>query len=139
MKKVLVFGTFDLFHEGHRAFLRQARECGDALTVIVARDVNATRIKGGKPIDREQTRLANVSSDPHVTEARLGYEDRADVYHVLDDVKPDVICLGYDQHGFADQLPAELVLRGYSIPVVRLKAYEPKKYKSSILRLQYAQ
>lgn len=138
MTRVLVFGTFDLFHDGHRDFLRQAHSYGEALFVIVARDTNAQRLKGSAPIDHEHTRLAHVVDDLHVAEARLGYEDREMVYQVLDDIKPDVICLGYDQNGFAGRLPDELAKRSLSIPIVRLKAYEPQRYKSSILRLQYA-
>ncbi len=134
MRKVLVFGTFDLFHEGHRDFLRQAAAFGDTLAVIVARDGNTGSLKGRTPMDDEQTRLANVQSDPHVTEARLGYENREHVYDVLDDVKPEVICLGYDQRGFAGRLPQELLWRGMVIPVIRLKAYEPQRFKSSVLR-----
>ena len=38
MKKVLVFGTFDGLHEGHKDFLRQAKQYGDHLTVVVGRD-----------------------------------------------------------------------------------------------------
>jgi len=29
MKKVMVFGTFDIFHSGHINFLEQARQEGD--------------------------------------------------------------------------------------------------------------
>lgn len=35
MIKVLVFGTFDGLHERHIDFFRQAKACGDHLTVIV--------------------------------------------------------------------------------------------------------
>ena len=33
--KVITYGTFDLFHEGHRRILERAREHGDHLTVGV--------------------------------------------------------------------------------------------------------
>ena len=33
--KVITYGTFDMFHEGHRRLLERARELGDHLTVAV--------------------------------------------------------------------------------------------------------
>ena len=38
MRKVLTYGTFDLFHYGHLELLRRARELGDHLTVAISTD-----------------------------------------------------------------------------------------------------
>lgn len=44
--KVITYGTFDMFHEGHRRLLERAREFGDHLTVAVTSEVyDATRGK----------------------------------------------------------------------------------------------
>ena len=45
-KRVLVFGTFDLLHQGHRYFLTQARRFGDTLIAVVARDEFVEERKG---------------------------------------------------------------------------------------------
>lgn len=46
MKKVITYGTFDLFHIGHLNLLRRARELGDHLVVAVSTDeFNAGKLK----------------------------------------------------------------------------------------------
>lgn len=124
---VLVFGVFDLFHPGHAFFLTEAKKRGDRLVVIIARDTNVMRLKGRAPVHDEQARLRAVAAFPAVDEARLGYEDWAQHERVLQDVAPDVICLGYDQRV---RIPIG------SWRVVRVAAYQPEQYKSSLLRAQ---
>lgn len=125
MKRVLVFGTFDLLHPGHDFFLREAASYGDELYVVVARDANVVRIKGRAPQDSEDLRLARVAAHPSVTHARLGYEEWGKHLQVLQDIAPDVICLGYDQH-------AKIPDGAYQI--VRIPSFHPEIYKSSLLR-----
>ena len=38
MKKVITYGTFDLFHIGHLELLRRAKGLGDYLVVAVSTD-----------------------------------------------------------------------------------------------------
>ena len=128
MKTVLVFGTFDIFHPGHEYFLREAKKHGDKLVVVVARDANVLRLKGRAPYDAETTRLQNVQSFDAVNEARLGYEDWSQHARVLEDVRPDVICLGYDQRAKLPEGPESKWI------VIRVAPFEPEKYKSSLLR-----
>ncbi len=45
MKKVITYGTFDLFHFGHLNILKRARELGDYLIVAVSTD-EFNQIKG---------------------------------------------------------------------------------------------
>lgn len=123
---VLVFGTFDKLHPGHEFFLKTAATHGGRLVVIIARDHNVARLKGHSPRDSEQQRLANIQALPYVSEARLGLKDFSQKEQVIFDTQPDVICLGYDQApGFKSPLP--------EIKVIRLPAFHPEKYKSSLL------
>lgn len=123
---VLAFGTFDKFHEGHRFFLTEAKKYGDRLVVVVARDRNVAMIKGHSPKHTEVERLAAVQAFAAVNEARLGFEDFSRRLEVIDQVNPTVICLGYDQApNFRAPSP--------NIKVVRLPAFHPEKYKSSLI------
>ena len=60
MKKVIVFGTFDVVHQGHIHMLKEAREYGDFLIVVVARDDIVCEIKGKKPTNNEDKRFENI-------------------------------------------------------------------------------
>jgi FAD synthetase len=44
-KVVMTFGTFDVFHPGHRFYLTEARKLGGRLIVIVALDSTVEKIK----------------------------------------------------------------------------------------------
>ena len=132
MRKVIAFGTFDILHPGHLDFLKQAKEHGDFLVVVVGRDSNVEKIKGRKPKNNEQKRLLEVYNVPEVDLALLG--DKEDPYKVIEKQKPDVICLGYDQDSYADKLDDELKKRGINANVIRLKPHMPEKSKSSKMR-----
>jgi FAD synthetase len=133
MGKVLVFGTFDIFHEGHMDFLRQAGKHGDFLRVVVARDVTVAKVKGRAPRYSEQERAATVQKSGLADEVVLG--GLADKYDVVRGYKPDVICLGYDQKFFVGELRKKLDESGLNrTKIVRLEPHKPEIYKSSKLR-----
>lgn len=124
MKKVMVFGTFDILHKGHISYFKQARKHGGHLIAVVARDKNVLRIKGRKPMNNEKKRLNIVKR--FVDKAILG--GLKDMHNVIVKYKPDVLCLGYDQK--ADII----LLRRFGIPIIRMKAYYPNRYKSSKIK-----
>ena len=132
MRKIMVFGTFDVVHEGHLFLFEQAKKYGDFLIVVVARDKTVCKVKGRATLFGEQERLKAVASIELVDRAVLG--DLRDVYKVVEDFKPDVICLGYDQQAFTDRLETELKRRGVSAVIIRLPAYKEHVFKSSLLK-----
>ena len=132
MKKVLVFGTFDIFHEGHWDFLKQARKHGEFLRVVVARDVTVLKIKGRRPRYDELARADAIKKSRLADEVVLGSLN--DRYEVVREYKSDVICLGYDQEQSVPELRKKLDESGLErTTIIRLEAYKPEKYKSSLL------
>lgn len=132
---VLCFGTFDGLHPGHEDYFRQAKELGERVVVIVARDETVEAVKGRLPRQNEDVRLAAISSHPLVSQACLGLS--GDKYRIIEEVRPDIILLGYDQQAFTEELEKALHERGLSCTVRRAKAYKPEVYKSSLLRLRH--
>ena len=48
MKKVMVFGTFDIIHPGHIHLLKEAKEYGDFLIAVIGRDATVCKGAGSK-------------------------------------------------------------------------------------------
>ncbi len=135
MIKVMVFGTFDIFHCGHINFLKQAKLYGDYLIVVVARDLTVKKIKGEYSLNKENSRVQKIKKSKLANKVVLGC--LGDKYKIISKLKPDIICLGYDQNSFTGPLKDELKKRNLSyIKIIRLKPYKPEIYKSSKLKKQ---
>ena len=141
----MVFGTFDMLHEGHLDFFRQARRLALSevegqgskphLIVSVARDASAARTKGAKPRRTETERLALVQVCGLVDEAVLG--DETGYIEHIHAARPDIIALGYDQSGeYVEHLENDLMRAGVSAKVMRLKAFRPETFKTSKLQIE---
>lgn len=115
-------GVFDLLHPGHVSFLREAKRLGDELVVVVARDSTARRFKHA-PITSESSRIELVAALKPVDRAVLGHE--GDIYEILEEIRPDVIALGYDQIHDENRIVEECRKRGLPhTRVVRLPKFE---------------
>lgn len=122
--KVLVFGTFDCLHPGHRFVLDTASARGD-LSVVVARDATVERIKGKTPRQSETERQAAIQSAYPDAQVILG--DGENYMVPVRAIQPDLILLGYDQ-----QLPPGVTEEALGAKIERLPSFEPHKYKSSL-------
>ncbi|MFH1112041.1 MAG: adenylyltransferase/cytidyltransferase family protein [Patescibacteria group bacterium] len=132
--KVLVFGVFDLLHPGHNYFLKQAKKYGKKLIVVVARDKTVKHHKQHYPVQNEQIRLRQIKSLPFVWRVMLGNKEIKHCYKMVKKIKPNVICLGYDQGGSIRKIKQDMKRHHLIIPLIRLKAYKPRFYKTSLIR-----
>ena len=136
-RRILVFGTFDGLHEGHKNFFKQAKEFGDYLVVVVGRDSTVLKTKKHVPKYNEQERLKKVKLNEFTDEAMLGTENhdpRYDSYDIIKETNPAIICLGYDQAKYENKLKNELKrMELTNIKINILKAYKPEIYHSSLL------
>lgn len=131
-KKVIAFGTFDIFHAGHENYLKQAKALGDHLIVIIARDETVKKIRGRKSTQNERQRLKIVKNSGIADRVILGY--KGDKHKVLKKFRPDVIALGYDQFIFTQRLEKTLIDLKLNAKVVRMQPYYAQMYKSSLIR-----
>lgn len=130
MRKVMVFGSFDPIHEGHRSLFRQARRHGDWLTVVLSRDESIRRIKGREPRTDEDARLELLKREELVDHVVLGHKD--DFFKIIEMEMPDVLVLGYDQRTFDEEMiQREIAKRKQRVDIKRAVALNPAKYKSS--------
>lgn len=126
MIKVIVFGSFDPLHEGHKNLFMQAKALGDYLVVVVASDEKIRLRKNREPRVHEQSRLEQIRADQNVDEVCVS--DKNDNYTILTKIKPDLIALGYDQ-----VVPDSVMLSLDKYQIVRLLPYKPEVFKSSLI------
>ena len=132
-KIVLATGAFDLIHLGHVRFLQESKRRGGPrarLVVVVARDKTVEERKGHKPILPEDQRRELVASLRAVDKAILGHE-RLDMLGILREVKPDIICVGYDQREIKASVVKILREERIRIRVVKIQRLGPDGLNSS--------
>lgn len=133
MQKVMVFGTFDGLHEGHKSFFRQAKKLGDHLIVIVARDNFVEKAKGHRPKRNQKTRVTDIRKTKLADRALLGSRIY-NFYQTIRTYKPTLVALGYDQKPTISGLKRDLKKhRLRNIKIIRLRPYKPDLFKSSKL------
>ena len=95
LRLVVTNGCFDIMHRGHAAYLREAREVGDALLVLVNSDASVRALKGERrPIIGEADRMYMLCALKAVDRAVLFDSPRCD--RELAALTPDFYVKGGD-------------------------------------------
>lgn len=132
MKTLLLFGTFDGIHDGHRQCFAQAKTLADHLVVAVPPDSIVEKLKGQSPHHSLEERTEHLQQEPLVDEVVLGDRDLGS-YGVIDLVNPDAVALGYDQHALAEDIRSWAQTHRPHLQFIRLDPFQPEIYKSSKL------
>jgi len=102
MKKIITYGTFDLFHRGHLELLRRAKLLGDYLIVGVSSD-EFNKVKKKKCIysfDDRSTIVKSIKYVDEVIEEKEWIQKKNDI--LLN--KIDIFVMGDDWDGKFDDL-----------------------------------
>ena len=129
MKKVITYGSFDLFHEGHYNLLKRAKELGDYLIVGVTTEQYDEYRGKLNVIDSLMERIENVKktgfADEIIIEDHVGQKvEDIQKYNV------DIFVVGSDWKGKFDYLKqyCDVVYlertRGISSTLLRQKNYK---------------
>ena len=135
MKYLSVWIIGILLFSGCLDFLDEDDENGAPVAVI--------KIEGDSPFEPDTDIIfsGKGSNDPDndileyywdFDDVRLGYE--GDKWKVIEEIKPDIIALGYDQDSYTKGLEKGMLDRKLKVKIIRLESYMPEKYKSSLIK-----
>jgi len=102
MKRVLTFGTFDIFHYGHLKILERAAAYADELIVGISSDRLNFNKKGRTPVYTEEERMKIISSLDFVTDVFLE-ESLEQKKEYLLRYDADILIMGDDWAGKFDE------------------------------------
>ena len=101
-KRVITFGTFDVFHIGHLRILERSRALGDHLTVGVSSDALNRSKKGRDPVYPQDQR-AEIVSGLRCVDAVVFEESLEEKRAYLLQHRADVLVMGEDWAGRFDE------------------------------------
>ncbi len=99
----MVFGVFDNLHEGHKAFLKEAKDYGEYLIVVLPPDEVVKKLKGRYPKLTIAQRFEHLRGADNVDAVIIG-DAELGTWNVLENHRPQVIALGHDQDKIKEEL-----------------------------------
>ncbi|WP_042144995.1 MULTISPECIES: adenylyltransferase/cytidyltransferase family protein [unclassified Pseudoalteromonas] len=102
MRKIITFGTFDVFHVGHVNILERAKAMGDYLIVGVSSDQLNMSKKGRNPIYSEDDRMHIIKALSCVDEVFFEHSLELKGQYIKQ-YDADVLVMGNDWEGRFDE------------------------------------
>lgn len=106
MKRIITFGTFDVFHVGHVNILKRARDLGDELIVGVSSDALNYSKKQRYPIYSQEERVEIISSLRFVDKVFIEESLEKKLEYIKNN-QADVLIMGDDWAGKFDWLKTQ--------------------------------
>lgn len=129
----MVFGTFDVVHDGHRHILREAAEMGDEVVVVVSRDEHVLELQGRFPDNVLEERIEAVSFESEVNVVIAGDEE-LNSFEIVREHEADIILFGYDQDDLKNVIRAWLEENDMREVLLRIaSAYVPEVFDKSMI------
>jgi histidine triad (HIT) family protein len=127
--KVLVFGTFDHIHPGHKFFLNEAKKLGE-LYVSIASDQSIIKRKLKNPLKDERARVKDIASLKIAKSVSIG-DKVLGQWSDIKRVEPNIVAIGYDQKELESKL--KTIQKKFNFKIVKIKGFKSKQLHSSIL------
>ena len=128
----MLFGVFDGLHAGHRALLKEARQYGDYVIVVVAQDHIVSHLKGHEPKFNIADRIAHLEAEDGVDEVVIGDRELS-TWEVAKKYQPDVVLFGYDQDALRKNFEEHLSDFDFHPEMYIAKDFESQVFHSSFL------
>lgn len=117
---VLAGGCFDIIHKGHFEFLKNAKEEGDVLIILLESDETVRKLKGStRPINSQLSRAQTLENVTDITYIILlpPLKTSLEYLSVVKQVKPDIIAI---THGDSAKIVKEKQAREVGARVVEV-------------------
>lgn len=95
LKRGFTCGAFDITHAGHYLMFKECKEHCDYLIVGLQTDPTLDRAWKNKPVQTLEERKIQLEACKYIDEIII-YETEADLYTLLQELKPDVRFVGED-------------------------------------------
>jgi FAD synthetase len=133
----MLFGSFDILHNGHFFLFKEAQKYGN-LIIIVAQDNIIKKTKGKKPHKEISERVDDLekyfiqNKKEMNTPILLIGDNENEKWSAIKKHKPNIVIVGYDQKDLKKAL--KKIQKIYKFKIIQINSFKPNIYKSSILK-----